>query len=211
MPALCEDAPLTLFDVIHPPASLVAKPWVLLAGELSKVVVNTCRNADAPSVYRASAGGSGVRGRLGVRSPRKVTHKGHRRSLHSGPVVALPDMVCTDAAPTRDFRCMLLSHHAQPGAPHVTGAGEGRHYVCSGVASCGVPAWAGRSGDRRQRVTQWLCELAPESASCTLGSLWRRGSLPLHNLVSDSANPHYVSDPLPRHCGIIVALDSSEP
>ena len=22
---------------------------------------------------------------------------------------------------------------------------------------------------------------------------------------------HYVSDPLPRHCGIIVALDSSEP
>ena len=24
------------------------------------------------------------------------------------------------------------------------------------------------------------------------------GSLPLHNLVSDSANPHYVSDPLPR-------------
>ena len=30
------------------------------------------------------------------------------------------------------------------------------------------------------------------------------GSLPLHNLVSDSANPHYVSDPLPQplwdHC-----------
>ena len=25
-----------------------------------------------------------------------------------------------------------------------------------------------------------------------------RGSLPLHNLVSDSANPHYVSDPLPQ-------------
>ena len=25
-----------------------------------------------------------------------------------------------------------------------------------------------------------------------------RGSLPLQNLVSDSANPHYVSDPLPR-------------
>ena len=38
-----------------------------------------------------------------------------------------------------------------------------------------------------------------------------RGSFPLHNLVSDSGNPHYVSDPLPRHCGIIVALDSSEP
>jgi hypothetical protein len=38
-----------------------------------------------------------------------------------------------------------------------------------------------------------------------------RGSLPLHNLVSDSANPHYVSDPVPRHCGIIVVLDSSEP
>ena len=36
------------------------------------------------------------------------------------------------------------------------------------------------------------------------------GSLPLHNLVSDSAKPHYVSDPLPCHCGIIVALDSSE-
>ena len=30
-------------------------------------------------------------------------------------------------------------------------------------------------------------------------------------LSSDSANPHYVSDPLPRHFGIIVALDSSEP
>ena len=38
-----------------------------------------------------------------------------------------------------------------------------------------------------------------------------RGSLPLHNLVSDSANPHYVSDPLPLIYGIIVALDSSEP
>ena len=38
-----------------------------------------------------------------------------------------------------------------------------------------------------------------------------RGSLPLQNLVSDSAHPHYVSDPPPRHCGIIVALDSSEP
>ena len=38
-----------------------------------------------------------------------------------------------------------------------------------------------------------------------------RCSLPLHNLVSDSADPHYVSDPLPRHRGIIVALDSSEP
>ena len=25
-----------------------------------------------------------------------------------------------------------------------------------------------------------------------------RGSLPLHHLVSDSANPHYVSDPLPQ-------------
>ena len=25
------------------------------------------------------------------------------------------------------------------------------------------------------------------------------------------ANPHYVSDPLPRHCGIVVALDGSEP
>ena len=25
-----------------------------------------------------------------------------------------------------------------------------------------------------------------------------RGSLRLHNLVSDSANPHYVSDPLPQ-------------
>jgi hypothetical protein len=35
-----------------------------------------------------------------------------------------------------------------------------------------------------------------------------RGSLPLHSLVPDSANPHYVSDP---HGGIIVALDSSEP
>ena len=41
--------------------------------------------------------------------------------------------------------------------------------------------------------------------------VYGRGSLPLHNLVSDSANPHYLSDPLPRHCGIIVALDSSEP
>ena len=38
-----------------------------------------------------------------------------------------------------------------------------------------------------------------------------RGTLPLHNLVSDLANPHYVSDPLPCHCGIIVALDSCEP
>ena len=27
-----------------------------------------------------------------------------------------------------------------------------------------------------------------------------RGSLPLHHLVSDSANPHYVSDPLPQSC-----------
>ena len=35
--------------------------------------------------------------------------------------------------------------------------------------------------------------------------------LPRHSLVSDSANPDYVSDPLPRHRGIIVALDSSEP
>ena len=38
-----------------------------------------------------------------------------------------------------------------------------------------------------------------------------RGSLPLHNLVSDSATPHDVSDPLPRHRGITVAPDSSEP
>ena len=41
--------------------------------------------------------------------------------------------------------------------------------------------------------------------------LERFSSLPLHHVVSYSANPHYVSDPLPRHCGIIVALDSSEP
>ena len=27
---------------------------------------------------------------------------------------------------------------------------------------------------------------------------YSRGSLPLHNLVSDSANPHCVSDPLPQ-------------
>ena len=33
-------------------------------------------------------------------------------------------------------------------------------------------------------------------ASCTLGSLWAWQS-PLRNLVLDSANPHYVSDPLP--------------
>ena len=25
-----------------------------------------------------------------------------------------------------------------------------------------------------------------------------RGSFPLHNLVSDSVNPHYASDPLPQ-------------
>ena len=29
--------------------------------------------------------------------------------------------------------------------------------------------------------------------------------------VKSSANPHCVSDPLPGHCGITVALDSSEP
>ena len=29
-----------------------------------------------------------------------------------------------------------------------------------------------------------------------------RGSLPLHNLVLDSANPHYVSDPLPQPLGL---------
>ena len=34
-------------------------------------------------------------------------------------------------------------------------------------------------------------------ASCTLGA-YGRGSLPLHNLVSDSANLHCVSHPLPR-------------
>ena len=34
----------------------------------------------------------------------------------------------------------------------------------------------------------------------SLGSweAYGRGSLPLHILVSDSANPHYVSDPLPQ-------------
>ena len=31
-----------------------------------------------------------------------------------------------------------------------------------------------------------------------VGEAYGRGSLPLHNLVSDSAHPHYVSDPLPR-------------
>ena len=34
-------------------------------------------------------------------------------------------------------------------------------------------------------------------------------SFPLLNLVSDSATPHHVSDPLPHDRGIIVALDSS--
>ena len=29
--------------------------------------------------------------------------------------------------------------------------------------------------------------------------------------VSDSANLLHVLDPLPRHCGIIIALDGSEP
>ena len=51
-------------------------------------------------------------------------------------------------------------------------------------------------------------------SACSLCARWEahgRGSLPLHNLVSDSANPRYVSDPLPRHRGIIVALHSSEP
>ena len=39
-----------------------------------------------------------------------------------------------------------------------------------------------------------------------------RGSLPLQNLFSDSANPHHVSDHSHHsHCGIIVALDSPEP
>jgi hypothetical protein len=44
------------------------------------------------------------------------------------------------------------------------------------------------------------------------GEAYGRGSLPLHNLVSDLANPltacqiRYHS-----HCGIIVALGSSEP
>ena len=33
------------------------------------------------------------------------------------------------------------------------------------------------------------------------------GSLPLHNLVSDSANPHYASDPLPQS---FVGLDTSD-
>ena len=33
---------------------------------------------------------------------------------------------------------------------------------------------------------------------CAHWEAYGRGSLPLHNLVSDSANPHYVSDPLPQ-------------
>ena len=41
-----------------------------------------------------------------------------------------------------------------------------------------------------------------------------RGSPPLHYLVLDSANPHYVSDPLPQPLWgqwVITALDSTEP
>ena len=60
-----------------------------------------------------------------------------------------------------------------------------------------------------------LCAPCREVTSSSLdqkkGTVNSMVSLPLHHLVSDSANPHYVSDPLPRHYGIIVALDSSEP
>ena len=43
--------------------------------------------------------------------------------------------------------------------------------------------------------------------SCTVVQIGPTGMcIPLHDVVSHSANPQYVSDPLPRLCGIIVAL-----
>ena len=43
----------------------------------------------------------------------------------------------------------------------------------------------------------WLAAPLIHENTFDLNVLWG-GSLPWHNLVSDSANPHYMSDPLPQ-------------
>ena len=64
---------------------------------------------------------------------------------------------------------------------------------------CAPPEWGGRGGGwLALEEGEVLCRLEVLAGKTRLseGAAYGRGSLPRHNLVSDSANPHYVSDPL---------------
>jgi hypothetical protein len=77
--------------------------------------------------------------------------------------------------------------------PHVSRTHSGPALFCSVRSGCTI-----------FQLPQRLPMIMRVKCGCTVivphahWEAYRRGSLPLQNLVSDSANPDYVSDPLPQ-------------
>ena len=129
-----------------------------------------------------------------------------RQTPHSGVILCVSSLQCTcmqKMSPSLSSLSSVLVCFCPPCPASEEEAIQG--WPRTGLIHMSVSRlskWEGASGTVLKDFLSMGWGVPSTVAVCStgVGLKWRdvRGSLPLHNLVSDSANPHYVLDPRPQ-------------